>query len=233
MKTRQHSLRFEDTTMSSIAVFGANGAAGSHIVREALERGHTVTAVVRDPARLAVGAHPNLTVALGDVLDPDSVATVAAGHDVLVSAVGGGYVDGVAHAALVVEAAKALTEGLRTLGDAAPGLYVVGGAGSLRTPDGGRVWDAEGLPELAVLVMRGQGDALDHYRATDGVTWTYLSPAADVGPGDRTGVYRTGLDDLVTDTEGVSRISWADYAVAMLDEIESPRHPSRRFTVAY
>ncbi|MGW9207783.1 NAD(P)-dependent oxidoreductase [Embleya sp. NPDC055664] len=221
--------------MARIALFGANGGIGVHILREALGRGHHVTAVVRDPARLAGEEHERLTVVTGDATDPASAASVAAGHDALVSAIGGGYVDGVAHAALVVAAAKALTEGLRSLGDAAParGLFVVGGAGSLRTPGGDRVWDAEGIPELAVQIMRGQGAALDHYRTVTDVTWTYLSPAADIGPGERTGVYRTGRDDLVVDADGVSRISVADYAVALLDEIETPKHTGERFTVAY
>ncbi|MFE3198906.1 NAD(P)-dependent oxidoreductase [Embleya sp. NPDC059237] len=221
--------------MARIALFGANGGIGVHILREALGRGHHVTAVVRDPARLAGEEHERLTVVTGDATDPASAASVAAGHDALVSAIGGGYVDGVAHAVLVVAAAKALTEGLRSLGDAAParGLFVVGGAGSLRTPGGDRVWDAEGVPELAVQIMRGQGAALDHYRTVTDVTWTYLSPAADIGPGERTGVYRTGRDDLVVDADGVSRISVADYAVALLDEIEAPKHTGERFTVAY
>ncbi|WP_439675417.1 NAD(P)-dependent oxidoreductase [Embleya sp. MST-111070] len=221
--------------MARIALFGANGGIGAHILREALGRGHHVTAVVRDPARLAGEEHERLTVVTGDATDPASAASVAAGHDALVSAIGGGYVDGAAHAALVVAAAKALTEGLRSLGDAAParGLFVVGGAGSLRTPGGDRVWDAEGIPELAVQIMRGQGAALDHYRTVTDVTWTYLSPAADIGPGERTGAYRTGRDDLVVDADGVSRISVADYAVALLDEIETPKHTGERFTVAY
>lgn len=221
--------------MARIALFGANGGIGVHILREALGRGHHVTAVVRDPARLAGEEHERLTVVTGDATDPASAASVAAGHDALVSAIGGGYADGVAHAALVVAAAKSLTEGLRSLGDAAPalGLFVVGGAGSLRTPGGGRVWDAEGIPESAVQIMRGQGAALDHYRTVTDVTWTYLSPAADIGPGERTGAYRTGRDDLVVDADGVSRISVADYAVALLDEIETPKHTGERFTVAY
>ncbi|MYW03879.1 NAD(P)H-binding protein [Streptomyces sp. SID3343] len=219
--------------MAKIALFGANGGIGVHILREALRRGHDVTAVVRDPAKLAAEEHDRLAVLTGDVLDPRSVATAAAGHDALVSAVGGGYTDGAAHAALVVGAAASLAEGLRSLGPAAPGLYVVGGAGSLRTADGRQVWDADGLPELALQVMRGQGDALEYFRSVADVDWTYLSPAADIGPGERTGAYRTGLDDLVTAADGTSRISVADYAVAMLDEIEQPRHLGKRFTVAY
>ncbi|MGC0419316.1 putative NADH-flavin reductase [Embleya sp. AB8] len=179
--------------------------------------------------------HEKSTVVTGDVTDPGSVASIAAGHDAVVSAIGGDYVDGAAHAALVAAAAAALTEGLRSLGAEAPalGLFVVGGAGSLRLADGSRAWDGEGLPELAIQVMWGQGAALDHYRTVDDVTWTYLSPAADIGPGERTGAYRTGLDDLVVDADGVSRISVADYAVAMLDEIENPKHRGKRFTVAY
>lgn len=132
--------------MSTIALFGANGAIGSRILHEALRRGHRVTAVVRDPAKITAG-HPDLTVTTGDALDPASVAAAARGRDVLVSAVGGG--DGPGHTATIRPAAESLVAGLRTLGDTAPRLISVGGAGSLRTPDGARVRDAEGLPAAA------------------------------------------------------------------------------------
>ncbi|MCT2590339.1 NAD(P)H-binding protein [Streptomyces sp. N2-109] len=219
--------------MSTLALFGANGTIGLRILREALSRGHEVTAVVRDPAKLAGEDHARLTVTTGDVRDPVSVAAAASGYDVLVSAVGGGYEDGAAHATLVREATAALVEGLRSLGAEAPRLIAVGGAGSLRTADGRRVWDAEGLPELVLQVMHGQGDALDYYRTVTDVDWTSISPAATIEPGERTGTYRTALEDLVTDAQGESRISAEDYAVALVDEIEEPRHRGERFTVGY
>lgn len=216
--------------MSTIALFGANGTIGSRILHEALRRGHRVTAVVRDPAKITT-THPDLTVTTGDVLDPASVAAAATGHDALVSAVGGG--DGPGHVATIRPAAESLVAGLRTLGDPAPRLISVGGAGSLRTPDGAQVWDAEGLPEFLLQIMHAHGDALDFYRSVPDVRWTSLSPAATIEPGERTGSYRTALDDLLTDAEGTSRITTEDYAVAVVDEIEGPRHVGERFTVGY
>ncbi|KOG85544.1 NAD(P)-dependent oxidoreductase [Streptomyces varsoviensis] len=215
--------------MAKIALFGANGTIGSRVLREALNRGHQVTAVVRDPAKIT-DTHERLTVATGDVLDPASVADVAAGQDVVISAVGGG--DGPGHLATIEPAAKALVAGVRTLGDAAPRLITVGGAGSLRTPDGKQVWDAEGLPEFLLQIMHAHGDALDFYRTVEDVRWTNVSPAATIEPGERTGTYRTALDDLVVDESGNSRISAEDYAVALIDEVEKPQHTGERFTVA-
>ncbi len=215
--------------MAKIALFGANGTIGSRVLREALDRGHQVTAVVRDPAKITE-THDQLTVVTGDVLDPASVAAVAAGQDVLISAVGGG--DGPGHLATIEPAAKALVAGLRTLGNDAPRLITVGGAGSLRTPDGKQVWDAEGLPEFLLQIMHAHGDALDFYRTVGDVRWTNVSPAATIEPGERTGTYRTALDDLITDESGKSRISAEDYAVALVDEVEKPQHVGERFTVA-
>ncbi|MER6299623.1 NAD(P)H-binding protein [Kitasatospora sp. NPDC001539] len=211
--------------MASIAVIGANGSIGSAVVTEAAARGHDVTAVVRDPARYRGGT---ASVERGDVLDPADVARVARGRDVLVSAVGGG--DGPGHAALIEPAARSLVEGLRALGDAAPRLVVVGGAGSLETAPGVRVWDAPGLPEPILQIMHAHGAALDYFRTVSDVRWTVLSPSAEIGPGERTGRYRTGLEQLLSDAGGRSRISVPDYAVALVDEIEQPEHIGERFT---
>ncbi|WP_411075741.1 NAD(P)-dependent oxidoreductase [Streptomyces sp. cmx-4-7] len=216
--------------MSSITLYGATGTIGSRILDEALRRGHTVTAVVRDPARMTT-RDPSPTVVTGDVLDPASVAEHARAADVVVSAVGGG--DGPGHQALIEPSFEALVAGLRTLGSDAPRLITVGGAGSLRTADGSRVWDAEGLPEFVLQIMHAHGDALDFLRTVDDVRWTNLSPAATIAPGERTGTYRVGLEDLITDADGKSRISTEDYAVALVDEIERARHIGERFTVAY
>ncbi|MGW4853711.1 NAD(P)-dependent oxidoreductase [Streptomyces sp. NPDC004288] len=214
--------------MSKIALFGASGTIGSRVRREALDRGHQVTAVVRDPRKITE-EHPALTVVTGDVLDAASVAAVAEGHDVVVSAVGGG--DGPGHQATIKPAAEALVEGLRSLGTDAPRLIAVGGAGSLRTPDGAQVWDADGLPEFVLQIMHAHGDALDFYRTVGDVRWTCLSPAAQIEPGERSGRYRTAVDDLIVGADGQSRISAEDYAVALVDEIEDPRHVGERFTV--
>ncbi|WP_433340427.1 NAD(P)-dependent oxidoreductase [Streptomyces sp. CA-253872] len=216
--------------MSKIALYGATGAIGSRVLDEALSRGHTVTAVVRDPAKLT-RTHPNLRVVTGDALDPESVAEAAKGQDVVVSAVGGG--DGPGHMATIRPSVESLVSALRTLGADAPRLVLVGGAGSLRVPDGKQVWDAEGLPDFVLQIMHAHGDALDYCHTVDDVRWTSLSPAATIEPGERTGSYRTATDDLVVDADGNSRISTEDYAVALLDEIEEPRHTGERFTVGY
>ncbi|MEU4805319.1 NAD(P)H-binding protein [Actinosynnema sp. NPDC023587] len=214
--------------MAHIALIGATGTIGSRILDEALRRGHTATAIVRDPAKLD-RTDAGLTARAGDVLDAASLPELLAGHDVVVSAVGGG--DGPGHQATIEPAAKALVEALRAV-DGAPRLIVVNGAGSLRAADGSRVWDEPGLPDWLLQIMHAHGDALDYLRGVSDVNWTALSPAATIEPGERTGRYRTGVDDLVSDAEGVSWISTEDYAVALVDEIEQPAHEGRRFTVA-
>ncbi|MER7756195.1 NAD(P)H-binding protein [Kitasatospora sp. NPDC097643] len=211
--------------MAGIAVIGANGTIGSAVVAEAAARGHEVLAVVRDPDRYRGDA---AAVERGDVLDPVNVARVAAGRDVLVSAVGGG--DGPGHLALIEPAARALVEGLRALGGEAPRLIAVGGAGGLETAPGRRVWDTPGLPEAVLQIMHAHGAALDYYRTVADIRWTVLSPAAEIGPGPRTGHYRTGLEQLLVDSAGRSHISVPDYAVALVDEIEQPEHIGERFT---
>lgn len=214
--------------MDTIALFGATGTIGSRVLHEALRRGHRVTAVVRD--RKPEIHHPALSVVVGDVLDADALPGLIAGHDVVVSAVGGG--DGPGHVATVEPAARALVAALRGLGAPPPRLIVVNGAGSLRAPSGRRVWDTPGLPGWLLQVMRSHGDALAYLRTVEDVPWTAVSPAATIEPGVRTGAYRTDLDRLVTDADGVSWISTEDFAVALVDEIAARAHVGRRFTVA-
>ncbi|KJY31566.1 NAD(P)-dependent oxidoreductase [Streptomyces sp. XY332] len=216
--------------MAKIALFGATGTIGALVLREALRRGHEVTAVVRDPAKLAdLGAE----VLRGDVLDPHSVAEAAAGRDVVVSAIGPGSGD----PGVLVTAAKSLIGGLCTLDPQTPRprVIVVGGAGSLRTPEGPLVWQAPGVPEPVRALMHAHGEALDFLRTVpvEEVRWTCLSPAAQIGPGERTGTYRLALDDLIVDEDGRSHISAEDYAVALVDEIERDAHPGLQFTIGY
>ncbi|WP_062207494.1 NAD(P)-dependent oxidoreductase [Streptomyces sp. NBRC 109706] len=217
--------------MARIAVFGASGSIGHRVVSEALDRGHQVTAVVRDPAKVT-RSHPALEVLGGDVLDPASVTVAARGQDALVSAVGGNDAEG--HEALIEPSAQALVAGLHALGAEAPRLIMVGGAGSLRTPEGGQLWDTPGLPDQVVRIMRSHGAALDYLRSiASEVRWTNLSPAAQIESGVRKGAYRTALEELVIDEDGRSWISTEDYAKAVVDEIEQPAHIGRRFTVGY
>ncbi|GAA1767642.1 MULTISPECIES: NAD(P)-dependent oxidoreductase [Streptomonospora] len=210
--------------MANIAVFGASGMIGSRVVDEALARGHGVTALARDRTRLPHKGE-RLAVATADVLDPGDVTAAARGQDVLVSAVGG---DG--HRSVVEPAARTIVEALRNLEDR-PRFIMVGGAGSLEAAPGKRVWDTPGLPEDVLATMHAHGEALEFLRGVTDVGWTNISPPAVVEPGERTGGYRTDTHRLVADAQGTSRISAEDYAVALVDEIESPRHPDERFTV--
>jgi putative NADH-flavin reductase len=211
-----------------IVVFGAGGRVGSRTVAEALERGHEVTAVVRDPAAHESLHGDGLAVVAGDATDPTSVAETASGHDLAISTVGSGF--GKAPETLPA-AARGLLEGLSRAGVGR--LIVLGGAGSLEVAPGVRVIDTPDFrPEWKPDAL-AQAEALELYRsATTDVDWTYVSPAAVLEPGERTGEYRTGEDRLLVDDEGNSSISMEDFAVALLDEAESAAHVRRRFTVA-
>lgn len=212
-----------------VSVIGGSGMIGQRVVREALNRGHAVTLVARDPSKVTE-THERLTVVKADVLDPDAIAKVAAGQDVLVSAVGVGR-EANPDSTFYLEAADSLITALRSLGDAAPRLIVVGGVGSLKDASGALLLErvpADRKPEHV-----GQKAALDFYRTVEDVKWTYVSPPGRIAPGERTGAYRTGDDQLLTNEKGESGISMEDYAVALIDEAENPRHTGRRFTVGY
>ena len=216
-------------TMLGITVIGGGGMIGQRIFREAVDRGHRVTVVVREPPKIGV-AHESVTVVQGDVLDPAALADLLADQDVAISAVGTARA-AMPEYSLYRDAAESLPTALRRLGDAAPRLIVVGGVGSLN--DGSGRLLLERVPEDRLPEHLGQKAALDLYRATSDVHWTYVSPPARIVPGERTGAYRLGGDDLLVDSNGESTISMEDYAVAVIDEAESPKHARRRFTVAY
>ena len=198
---------------------------GQRILKEALARGHKVTAVVRDASRAPVHA-PNLSVKTGDVLKPESVALAARGNPVVVSAYGPGHGD----PQQLVTAARALLEGIGTIQPAR--LIIVGGGGSLEVAPGLQLVDAPDFPAAWKGAALAARDALAVYR-TAPFDWTYVSPPMFIQPGTRTGKYRVGKDQLVKDEKGESRISAEDYAVAIVDEIEKPQHLRERFTVAY
>ena len=210
-----------------IVLFGASGTIGSSIAAEALSRGHHVTAVVRDPTRVGP-SHEALSSVTGDVLDPSSVAALVAGHDVVACAVGPRLAGD--EPRLVVDAARSLIDGLTRAG--VNRLVVVGGAGSLEVAPGVQLVDTPEFPAAWKPIALAHRDALAVYRGAD-LDWTYISPAALIRPGNRTGQYRTGTDQLLTDQEGESRISVEDYAVAFMDEIENQRSVRQRMTVAY
>jgi putative NADH-flavin reductase len=209
-----------------LIVFGASGLLGSRLVDEALGRGHLVTAVARDSERLD-GRDARVAAASADVTVEQEVAAVSAGSDVALSAV-----TQHAHPAMLVAAARGLLGGLERAGVGR--LVVAGGAGSLIVGGGTRLVDTPEFHDEWKPEALAQADALEVYRSYDGpVTWSYVSPGAVLEPGERTGRYRTGDDQLLTDEHGHSRITMEDFAIAMLDEAEHSRHPRRRFTASH
>ncbi len=205
-----------------IALFGAGGMIGSRIAQEALARGHEVTAVVRTPGKLA--KHGKLKEVTGDASDAASVARVTAGQDVVISAINVADQEG------LLRATEAQIKGVRQSG--APRLLVVGGAGSLEVAPGLQMVDAPDFPAAYKAPALAHREVLKVYRKAD-LDWTYLSPAAVIAPGERTGKFRLGKEQLVADAKGDSKISAEDYAVAMIDEVEKPQHIRQRFTLAY
>lgn len=213
-----------------VILFGATGHVGQRIVREALERGHEVVGVVRDPAR-AQAPDPRVTLVQGDATDAASVASVVRGADAVVSSISP-RPGTTGEAPSLAAAARALIAGLREAG--VKRLLVVGGAGSLEVAPGVALMDAPGFPDAYRGEAEQGRDALQVFRTeADGLDWTFLSPAAVIQPGERTGAYRTTIDQFITDEQGNSVISYEDYAVALLDELERPQHVGRRFGVAY
>ena len=207
-----------------IALLGASGRIGQRITLEALVRGHEVKALVRKPERFPI-AHPRLTVARVDIFDPASVAEAIADSDVVMNATGAGGSD--PHT-FFVNSSKAVIEGVKRAGGNKR-LIVVGGAGSLEVAPGVQLVDTPGFPNAARPISQAQRKTLDILRASD-IAWTFFSPSEHFAPGRRTGKYRLGTDQLVTNDEGESFISMEDYAVALLDEIEKPRFTRQRFT---
>lgn len=210
-----------------IALIGATGYVGSALLEEALARGHDVKALVKSPEKLAgkAGVHAVRT----DVLDQDALAQQLRGVDAVVSAFSGHaqadvydyYVRGMA---AVIAATKAA---------GVPRLLVVGGAGSLEVAPGVQLVDTPAFPAQWKATAEGARQALAMLGAENELDWTMLSPAAHLEPGPRTGVFRLGKDQLLTDAVGGSHISLADYAVAMMDELEQGAHSRQRFSVAY
>jgi len=219
-----------------IVVYGATGEVGSHAVQEALDRGHHVFAVSRDPTSVEM-EHANLTVVKGDLLDRASVAETVAGKDVVILSVRGVIGDsGSPESALQFIAAETLVDVLFTMGPNAPRLIHVGGSGSLEVEPG--VLFAEKLPKILLpknleVEILGQILALEFYRKVDDVVWTYVTPPRNFTNGPRTGVFRIGGDQALEDERGRCRLSRADFAVALIDEAERAKYPRQRISVAY
>jgi len=203
--------------MSHIALIGASGSAGSRILRELTDRGHRVTAIARHPERIA--ELPGVIAVKGDAQDLQGLTSALRGHDAVVSAVN--FNSSEPHT--LIEAVRA--SGVKR-------YLVVGGAGSLEVAPGQRVIDLHDFPEAYKAEASGGAAFLEQLRQVTELEWTFLSPSGEFVPGERTGQFRVGKDALLSNAQG-SRISFEDYAVALVDEIEHPAHVRQRFTVGY
>jgi|SRR5699024_8794521 len=205
-----------------IAIIGASGKAGSLILKEATDRGHEVTAIVRDASKLE---NKEVAVIEKNIFDftSDDVST----FDVVVNAFGAPIGEEQAH----VDAGRALIEALQGTNTRA---IIVGGAGSLYVDESKtmKVIETPDFPDVFVPTATGQGRNLEDLQEASGITWTFISPSAIFDPeGKRTGSYESGKDILLVNSTGESYISYADFAIAVLDEIENPQHMNERFTV--
>ena len=209
-----------------IALFGATGMIGSRIAAEAARRGHQVTALARNPARVPADV-ANLTAAQADLLDAASVGAAVRGHDVVASA----YAPPQDDLATLSKATHALVEGVRAAG--LKRLVVVGGAGSLEVAPGKQLVDTDGFPDAYKPIALAHRDAFDYYRGIADLDWTCFAPAAVIAPGERIGTFRTGVNSLLADAEGNSRISAEDYAIAFVNELEQGRFVRQIATVGY
>jgi uncharacterized protein len=211
-----------------IVLLGATGFVGSALLGEALRRGHKVTAIVRDPEKLA--RQDGLLARIGDVYDTALLATLIRGHDAIISAFNPGWKnpnlhdDQVRGTTSIIAAVK--TAGIHR-------VLWVGGAGGLEVKPGVRVLDGPDFPDWVRPGSLATFEALEQLRREPELEWSYLAPSAEMFPGERTGKFRLGMDQLLVDANGQSRISVQDYAVAMIDELENPRHIRQRFTVGY
>ena len=201
-----------------IALIGATGNVGSKILAELLGRGHDVTGIVRHPEKLQ--SHPKLTGKRGDITDEVPLAQLLSGHDAVISSVR--FLSSDPH--ILLRAVK--RAGVKR-------LLVVGGAGSLEVAPGVQLVDEPKFPQEHRNEALAGREFLNVLREEQELDWTFLSPSALFVPGERTGKFRLGTDQLLVDASGRSKISHEDYAIALIDELEVPRHSRQRFTVGY
>ncbi len=212
----------------NIIIFGAAGEVGSRIVAEALTREHSVTAVVRNTAQLNQFAS-GVTTRLGDAENIDEVARLTANQDLAISAIR--PATGQEHK--LITATESILNGVTQSGIR---TIIVGGAASLKLPGQGDttvLTAPDFLPVEVMSIARACFAQHQVCKANQQADWTYLSPPAMLVPGIRTGKFRLGNDELLVDMRGVSQISMEDFAVALLDEAEEPKHRRSRFTAAY
>lgn len=208
----------------NIVVYGATGNSGSEIVKELLARGYKVTGVARNVEKLQGIA--GVTAKSDDLTDVDKIAAVIRGADVVVSA----YQPPADNTDKLIDVTKLQIEAVKKADG--PRLIVVGGAGQLEVAPGVTLIKSGHLPEAYMPIAISHEKAAEVLKSSD-IDWTYIAPAAYFVPGERTGKYRSGTNNLITDEKGESRISFADYAIALVDEIEKPKHERKLFSVGY
>ena len=207
-----------------IILYGSTGKSGSAILKELVARGHTVVAAARQPEK--VPKLKEVTAVQDDLSDSAKISSIVKGADAVVSAYGPPPED----TTQIVSATDRLVKGILEAGG--PRLIVVGGAGSLFVAPGITLRESGHLPKEWIPIVDAHIQVLRNLEKSS-IDWTYFSPAAFFEPGERTGKFRLGKDDLITDAQGNSRISFADYAIALVDELEKPQYHTERFTIGY
>ncbi len=208
----------------NVVLYSATGMIGSRVLTELVSRGHNVTAIARDPSK--VPAKPGVNAVKGDIFDTADVAAKVCATDAVISAYGPGTGD----VNDLIKATHSLITGLDK--SDVKRLIFVGGAGSLLVAPGVSLIDSGHLPEEYKAIAIAHHDALTLLRQSD-LDWTYFSPAGFIQPGERSGKFRLGTDTLITDDKGKSFISAEDYSIALVDELEHPKHIRQQFTAAY
>ena len=216
--------------MKKIVIIGATGYVGSAILKEALGRGHQVKAIVRDPSKLTL-IHPHLKVVGGSVTDTDFLSRELAKSDAVISAFNPGWSNPNIYEE-TLEGYGSILCAVRNSG--VHRFLMVGGAGSLLVAPGRQLMDEPDVPKKLLTGIRGMAKVYtDLLLPEKSVDWVFLSPAANMAPGERTGKFRLGKDELIVDESGDSNISVEDFAVAMIDELEQEKHHQERFTLGY
>lgn len=215
-----------------VALIGASGFVGTAILKEALNRGHEVTAIVRNPENIAVH-HEHLTIVKADVLDTEQVTKAVSGADAVISAYNPGWSNPDIYAEFL-KGSQSIQAGTKAAG--IKRYIVIGGAGSLEVAPGVQAVDT---PDFPAAIKPGASAARDYHnilKEEQDLDWTFFSPAFEMHQGTsgiRKGVYRTGLDNPVFDADGRSILSVEDLALVIIDELEQPKHIKQRFTAAY